>query len=83
MSLPRIAELLERHLYQWTERKDLPVAAENITFDAPDRPYVQSHVLPATNDVIDLSGIWWFTMVFIRSMSVCQPVGEINRLCFG
>lgn len=75
MSLPRIAELLERHLYQWTARKDLPVAAENITFDAPDRPYVQSHVLPATNDVIDLSG----DLVVYRGVyqvNVCVPTGR-------
>lgn len=81
MSLPRIAELLETHLYRWASARGLPIATDNVSFDTPDSPYVQSHVMPATNDVIDLSGrLVVYSGVY--QVNVCVPVGRGKSTAF-
>lgn len=81
MSLPRIAELLETHLHKWASAKGLPIATDNVSFDTPDGPYLRSHVMPATNDVIDLAGkLVVYSGVY--QVNICTPVGRGKSTAF-
>jgi len=68
MSQLIIAELLESRLALWAEAQGLPVAYENIAFNPSDGPYLESHVMPATTEAIDLS----------RQAKVMRGVYQVN-----
>ncbi|MDN0096562.1 DUF4128 domain-containing protein [Yersinia rohdei] len=55
MSTQRITALLEKRLGEWAEIKGIPLATENVSFDDTGDMYLQSHVIPATTDTIDLA----------------------------
>ncbi|AAM85761.1 hypothetical protein CQP30_16995 [Yersinia pestis] len=57
MSTQRITALLEKRLGEWAAIKGIPLAAENVSFDDTGTMYLQSHVMPATTDAIDLAQV--------------------------
>lgn len=57
MSTQRITVLLEKRLGEWAAIKGIPLAAENVSFDDTGAMYLQSYVMPATTDAIDLAQV--------------------------
>jgi hypothetical protein len=71
MSHTRIAALLEAHLDEWAESREILVASENIPFTPPDDGlYLQVYAIPATTTTIDLAerlqvlpGVWQINVI--------------------
>ncbi|HHQ4306195.1 TPA: DUF4128 domain-containing protein [Serratia fonticola] len=70
MSHTRIAALLEAHLGEWADARDIPVAWENTPMDPPGGLYLQAYAMPATITAIDLAeslhvlpGIWQVNVI--------------------
>lgn len=78
MSQSLIAELLESRLADWADSQGLPVAYANIAFDPPPGIYLESHVMPAATEAIDLSRrAQVFRGVF--QINVVVPAGDGKR----
>ncbi len=73
MSTGRIMALLEHHLGTWAAKKGVPVASQNVQFSDTGSLYLQSYLLPATTECLDLAqvsrvyhGVYQMTLVSRR-----------------
>lgn len=75
MSTGRIMGLLEYHLGTWAAKKGVPVASQNVQFSDTDGLYLQSHLLPASTECLDLAQV---SRVYhgVYQITLCAPTGS-------
>ncbi|WP_342221042.1 phage tail terminator-like protein [Candidatus Fukatsuia endosymbiont of Tuberolachnus salignus] len=75
MSTGRVIALLEHHLGAWAAQKGFPVASQNVQFSDTGGLYLQSHLLPATTECLDLAQV---SRVYhgVYQITLCAPTGS-------